>query len=64
MHWYAQNEAVKNDWEFSRWPKQIFTCVFCDATSDKAKMSGNGVTSICLDCARESVRILESNAPV
>ena len=59
----AEYEAEVQEWEFSRWPRKVFTCIFCDAASGKAKMSGNGLHAICLDCAREAVRILESNAP-
>jgi hypothetical protein len=62
--WAAHADADENGWEYSAWPRRVFRCMFCDATSDKAKMSGNGVTAISLDCARESVRILESNEPV
>lgn len=60
----AEWEGRENGWEFSQWPKKIFTCVFCAATSDRAKMVRQGGIALCLDCARVSVKMLESNAPV
>jgi hypothetical protein len=68
--WYLEREhsvlrceADRNDWKYSQWPKQVFTCIFCDKTSEKFKLMGNGLNAICRDCAMNAVRILESNGP-
>jgi hypothetical protein len=59
----AIRDARLNGREFSEWPRKVYRCMFCDNTSENHKMSGNEYVCICLDCARESVSIMESNQP-